>query len=599
MVQTRSPGVYMERGAAPHASLSLLPSGVPVFLGVAERGPTNRPIRITSLEEYLEVFGRVPSEIPDTYMASAIDGFFLNGGRECYVTRIAHLFDRSPHDDDRPALLASGDRMDIAIKASVRLRDGTKQNTLLVQALSEGGWGNAIRVSVQRPPATVQTFLTVDGQPEEFGVMVKSTFGFARGSHIKLSDGKQETFRVLTAVEGRMLYWSEREPLDQTFLSSAPTIVEPVGFDLVAETHNAREVFRDLNLARQSPRFAERVINGVSRLITVTDLASASGMPLAFPVEVAARALDGGTDGLWTVRPEDFIGMDNGPGQRFGLWGIAELEEIDLICMPDLPWFVRHGRWTPKEMEVVQQEAVTVCEYRGDRFALLDLPPDLTPSGVMHWRRLFDTSYAAFYYPYVQPLGEQRKVPPCGHVAGVIARCDSQQGVYRAPANEPLDGVVDLDLFLQEGDIATLNAEGVNCLKIFAQRGIRVWGARTASSDPQMRFLNVRRTVLAISRALNSGLQWVVFEPNGESLWHIVERDVSFFLDQLWRTGYLRGDAAEQAYIVRCDDESNTPDTVDDGQVIVDVWIAPFRPTEFIGIRVVQEVEASAEERGA
>ena len=597
MVQTRSPGVFMERGAAQPQHLALLPSGVPVFLGVAERGPTNEPIRITSLEEFNLIFGRLPSEIPGTYLVSAIDGFFLNGGRECYVTRIAHLFDRNPDDDDRPALLS--DRMDIAIKASVRLRDESKQNTLLVQALSEGVWGNSVKISVQRPPAAIQTFLTVDGQPEEFGVMVKSTFGFARGTQIKLSDGKQEAYRVLSAVEGRMLYWSEREPLESTFSSSAPTIVEPVGFDMVVETHNSREVFRDLNLARQSPRFAERVINGTSRLVTVTDLVSAAPMPGSFPVEAPQRALDGGTDGLWTVRPEDFIGMDNGPGQRFGLWGIAELEEIDLICLPDLPWYVQQGRWTAKDMEVVQQEAVNVCEWRTDRFCLLDLPPDTTPQGAMHWRRLFDTSYAAFYYPYVQSLGESRKVPPCGHIAGVYARCDRQMGVYRAPANEPLEGVVDLSLFLQQGDIAMLNGEGVNCLQVFAQRGIRVWGARTASSDPMLRFVNVRRTILAISRALNSGLQWVVFENNGESLWHVIARDVTFFLDNLWKQGYLRGEQAEQAYIVRCDEEVNTSETVDDGQVIVDVWLAPYRPAEFIGVRVVQEIEANAQERGA
>ncbi len=599
MVALRSPGVFMERGVTRPPELALLPSGIPVFMGVAERGPTNEPIRISSLDEFVRHFGKLPAEVTPTYLAAAIDGFFVNGGRQCYVMRIAHLFERNPRDDDRPVLGAGGDRLDFAIKASVRLRDGARQNTLQVQALSEGTWGNAIRVTVQQPPATVQTFLTVDGQPDEFGVMVKSTFGFSRGTHIKLSDGKQEAYRVLTAVEGRVLYWSEREPLETTFSSSAPTLVEPVGFDLVVETHNHREVFRDLNLARQSPRFAERVINGVSQLVTVTDLQSSTPMPQRFPVEIAGAKVDGGADGLYTVRPEDFVGMDGGPGQRFGLWGIAELEEIDLLCLPDLPWFVEKGLWTVKDMEVVQQEAVNVCEYTTDRFALLDLPPDTNPAGAMHWRRLFDTSYAAFYFPYLQPLGQTRKVPPCGHIAGVYARCDREMGVYRAPANETLHGVVDLALFLQQGDIAMLNGEGLNCLQIFAQRGIRVWGARTASSDTQLRFVNVRRTILAIGRALQRGLQWVVFEPNNENLWHVVQRDVSFFLDTLWKQGYLNGAQADQAFMVRCDDEVNTEDTVEDGQVVVDVWLAPLRPAEFVGVRVVQEIEASPDDRGA
>ncbi len=586
----------MERGPGQPSQLGLLPSGVPVFLGLAERGPTASAARITSITQFHQVFGRLPAEL-GTYLAVAIEGYFLNGGRECYVARIAHLFERNPQDD-RPQFRDT-DRMDFAIKSSVRLRDAAKLNTLQVQAVSEGVWGNAIRVSISHRPSPVQTFITIDGQPGDVSAMVKSTYGFSRGTHVRLSDGKQEAYRVLTAVEGRLLYWSEKEPLETTFSSSAPTIVEPVHFDLTAETHNAKEVFRDLNLARQSPRYAERVINGSSQLITVTDLGSPSAMPLRFPAEIALAELESGADGLFTTRPEDFVGMDNGPGQRYGLLGVAEIEETDLICLPDLPWFVQRGLWTSKDMETVQQMAVAICETKQDRFCILDLPPETTPTGAMVWRRLFDTSYAAFYYPYLVPMGGHREVPPCGHVAGVFARCDHEFGVYRAPANEPFEGVVDLSLILQQGDLATLNSEGINCLQVFAQRGIRVWGARTATGDTQLKHISVRRTILAIGRALNYGLQWVVFEPNDEGLWHIIQRDVKFFLDQLWRKGYLNGSTAEEAYIVRCDEELNGGENVTNGQVLVDVWLAPHRPAEFIGVRVVQEVDTMTQEGGA
>ncbi len=134
---------------------------------------------------------------------------------------------------------------------------------------------------------------------------------------------------------------------------------------------------------------------------------------------------------------------------------------------------------------------------------------------------------------------------------------------------------------------------------MFSQRGIRVYGARTASSDTQLKHITVRRTILTIGRALNSGLQWVVFEPNDERLWHIVQRDVTFFLDQLWRRGYLNGSAADEAYIVRCDEELNNSETVGNGQVLVDVWLAPHRPAEFIGVRVVQEIDTMTQEGGA
>ncbi len=586
MVMNRPPGVFIEREAPRTAPLGLLRSGVPCFLGLTERGPTSEPVRITSLADFRSRFGSLDV---GSHLEAAVDGFFLNGGRECFVVRICHLFERG--------------RKEIATRASVRLRDGVGSNTLLVQAISEGMWGNAIRVSVQRPEAKVQTFITVDAHPGETSVMVKSTYGFARGTLVKIYDDDKAAFRVLTRVDGRTLWWNEREPLDAEFKSMAPTLVEPVGFDLVVETHSDREIFRGLNLARQSPQFAERVINKRSRLIEVANLDAVTPVPDNFPVEVAAVRLDGGTDGLYTVTAEDFIGADLGPGHRYGLAGIADLEEIDLLAVPDLAWCLEQsaGFKSPKDVEIVQSAIVTQCEEKKDRFAILDIPPGENPRGAMQWRRLFNTSFAAFYYPYVIPSNSTtgKAIPPSGHIAGIYARCDHGQGVFRAPANEQLEGVVDLDLFLQQQDLAMLNAEGINCSQVFAQRGIRVWGARTASSEGSLQFVNVRRTIIAITRALQVGLQWVVFENNEQSLWQTISRDVYFFLDQLWRQGYLKGNSQDEAFIVRCDDETNPPGAQNRGQVNVDVWLSPFRPAEFIGLRVTQEVDALAREDGA
>lgn len=586
MVMNRPPGVFIERDAPRADPLGLLQSGVPCFLGLTERGPTSEPVRVTSIAEFRSRFGSLDI---GGYLETAVDGFFLNGGRECYVVRICHLFERG--------------RNEIATRASVRLRDAAGANTLLVQAISEGMWGNAIRVHIERPEAKVQTFITVDGHPGESSVMVKSTYGFARGTLVKIYDDDHAAYRVLTRVDGRTLWWNEREPLETEFKSMAPTLVEPVGFDLVVETHSEREVFRGLNLARQSPQFAERVINKRSRLIEVANLDAATSIPENFPVECPPTRLDGGTDGLYTVTAEDFIGADLGPGHRYGLAGIADLEEIDLLVAPDLAWCLEKsaGFKSPKDVEIVQSAIVTQCEEKKDRFAILDIPPGENPRGAMQWRRLFNTSFAAFYYPYVIPSNSTtgKAVPPSGHVAGIYARCDHSQGVYRAPANEQLEGVVDLELFLQQQDIAMLNAEGINCSQVFAQRGIRVWGARTASADGPLQFVNVRRTIVAITRALNVGLQWVVFENNDQGLWQTIARDVSFFLDQLWRQGYLKGASQQEAFLVRCDSETNTPTTQNRGQVNVDVWLSPFRPAEYIGLRVTQEVDALAREDGA
>lgn len=586
MVLNRPPGVFLEREAPRAAPLGLLPSGVPCFFGLTERGPTAAPLRVTSLADFRSRFGILDV---GSYLDDAIDGFFLNGGHECYVVRIAHLFERG--------------RNEIASRASARLRDKTGANTLLVQAISEGMWGNAIRVSIHVPPPQVETFITVDARAGDHSVMVKSTYGFARGTLVRIHDDHRSAFRVLTAVDGRTLTWNEREPLEGDFRSAAPTMVEPIGFDIIAETHSEREVFRGLNLARQSPQFAERVINRKSRLIEVANLDAATATPDNFPVAVEKVALDGGTDGLYTITAEDFIGADLGPGHRYGLAGVADLEEIDLLVAPDLAWCLQRsaGFKSAKDMEIVQQSMVTQCEERKDRFAILDIPPGENPRGAMQWRRLFDTSFAAFYYPSLIPASgrTRRVVPPSGHIAGIYARCDTTQGVYRAPANETLQGVVDLELFLQQQDIAMLNSEGINCSQVFAQRGIRVWGARTASAHGSLMYVNVRRTIVAITRALSVGLQWVVFENNNHDLWQMISRDATYFLEQLWRQGYLKGASQQEAFLVRCDEETNPPAALSRGQVNIDVWLAPFRPAEFIGLRITQEVDALARGDGA
>ncbi|MSP92904.1 MAG: phage tail sheath family protein [Myxococcales bacterium] len=585
-MMVRPPGVYVERGPGRAPPLGLMPSGIPCFLGLTERGPTNEPVRVASIEEFREMFGSLDV---GTYLEASVDGFFLNGGTECHIVRIAHLFERG--------------RKEVATKATARLRDTAKQNTLLVQAISEGMWGNQIRVSVNPTAASVQTFITVDARHGETQVSVKSTYGFARGSLIKIFDDNHAEYRIVHAVEGRNLTWTEKQPLEQDFLSMAPTMVEPVAFDLTLETHSQREVFRALNLARQAPQFIERVVNGRSKLATVTSLDSMSPWPENLPFDVAKLSLEGGTDGLYTVAAEDFIGADLGPGSRFGLAGLYDNEAIDLICMPDLPWCLQHsgGFKSAKDMEVVQQAVVAQCEEKGDRFAIFDFPPDTTPTGALQWRRLFDSSYCAFYYPYLVPSSRQdgKAMPSCGHVAGIYARCDHAAGVFRAPANEAFQGVVDLQSYLLPGDMATLNNEGINCVQVFAQRGIRVWGARTASSDAQLRYINVRRTIAAIARALQVGLQWVVFETNDDTLWSTVKRDVTFFLDDLWLKGYLAGGGGPEAFWVVCDDTINTSKTRDNGQLLVDVGLAANRPAEFIGVRVVQEIDVLAREDGS
>ncbi len=584
MVMPRPPGVRIERVIDQPRGLGLVETGVPCFLGLCERGPVSEPVRIAGVAEFHELFGTLDV---GSYLAAAIDGFFLNGGRHCYVVRIAHLFERA--------------RGEIATKASARLRDAEKQNILLISAASEGMWANSVRVSVRHTASPIQTFISVDAHVGETAVTVKSTHGIARGTLVRIHDDEAAAFRVISSVDGRVLSWAEREPLQREFRSAAPTLIEPVGFDLIVETHRTREVFRGVNLSRQSPQFVERVVNGASRLITVASLEPSTALPDCFPAEISDLRLEGGTDGLFTVVAEDFIGADLGPGSRFGLAAIADSDEIDLLVLPDLPWCLKNstGFKSAKDMEIVQQAVVTLCEQRRDRVALLDFPPETTPMGAQQWRRLFDSSFAAFYYPWVVPSTGGAAIPPSGHVAGVAARCDLAQGVFRAPANEVLQGVVDLALFLQPHDLTALNNDGINGLQVFAQRGIRIWGARTASTDPQNRYLNVRRTVSTLARTINLGLQWVVFEPNAPELWGTIERDVRVLLESLWRKGWFRGATMDEAFFVLCDDRNNTVETRDAGQIVLEIGLSPLRPAEFVTVRLTQEVDVLSREDGA
>jgi phage tail sheath protein FI len=579
----RPPGVYHEAAERGHVPIALPRSGIVGFVGLAERGPTGVPVAITSLAQFHEVFGDLPE---GGFLGPAVAGFFRNGGRECRVVRVAHHTGRSFGD--------------FAMPATLRVPDRGGNPRLEVRAASEGQWGNAVRVTVRRQPPRAQTFLTLDAPAGATEATIRSTHGFRPGTLVRLFDETTEHHRFLVDVAGKTLRWADDAPLPATLSASAPTYVETVEFELAAIAPFASERIPDLSMSPASPAYVERVVADRSRLVRVRVLPSGSAPPLDIPVDLDDGRLAGGQDGLHNVTPDDFIGMSAGPNERTGLAALEAVEEIDLVAAPDVLWvFSRNqGREglpfsTLKDVEVVHDALVSMCERTSDRFALLDSPFPDSPDRTREYRLLFDTRFAALYFPWLVVPGRDGpvRVPPCGHVAGVVARCDDAMGVHRAPANEPILGADDLSLGLREEDLGYLNAEGIDCLRSMPGRGLRVWGARAMTSDPQFRFLNVRRTMNAINKAMNTHLQWVVFEPNVPSLWKTVTRNVTQFLMELWRKGYFTGQVPEEAFFVRCDEENNTREERDAGRMIVDVGVAPVRPAEFVVLRVAQEMQ--------
>ena len=273
-----------------------------------------------------------------------------------------------------------------------------------------------------------------------------------------------------------------------------------------------------------------------------------------------------------------YIGRDNGPGQRTGLKCFEEIDEIALVAVP--------GVISP----AVQDAVLSHCETRKDRFAILDSPESIN-GGVDRLTRPRDSKYGAYYFPWIQVYDPEKGniyVPPSGHVAGVYSRVDSERGVHKAPANEIVRGALGLKYSVSKGEQDLLNPKGINCIRLMQGGGIRIWGARTLSSDSSWRYINVRRLFIMVETSIERATQWVVFEPNDHRLWKRVTRTIASFLTLLHRNGALMGETPEKAFFVKCDGETNPPEVVDAGQLIVEIGLAPVKPAEFVIFRIGQ-----------
>ena len=266
------------------------------------------------------------------------------------------------------------------------------------------------------------------------------------------------------------------------------------------------------------------------------------------------------------------------PSKSTGLCAFEDIEEIKITAIPN--------GTTSK----IQNAMIAHCEQIRNRFAVLDPKKLATVSDVQNQRFLFNSTYAALYYPWIKikipPTGETLSIPPSGHICGVYARTDSQRGVHKAPANETIKGVLGPDQQITKKQQDYLNPIGVNCLREFSGRGLRVWGARTTSSDPIWKYINVRRLLLYIEESIEKGTQWVVFEPNNEKLWSRIRQAILQFLTTVWKSGALMGTTPKEAFLVRCDRTTMTKDDIDNGRLIVVIGVAPLKPAEFVLFRI-------------
>lgn len=367
-------------------------------------------------------------------------------------------------------------------------------------------------------------------------------------------------------------------------------------FTLAVRRGGQREVFENVTLSRgRGLRNVVEVVNRTSTLVRVVDLeatgslaqrAPAAGTYQLTPAEVRAVTVTEAT-------PQLFVGE---AAARTGIGGLEAVDEITMVCAPDLMAAYQAGSMSKDQVKAVQLAMLAHCENMRDRFAILDPLPDMSPQEVRDWRvdeSGFDSKYGALYYPWIRIVdpargGETTAMPPSGYVAGIYARSDAQRGVHKAPANEVVRGAIGLATQIIKSEQDLLNPLGINCIRAFPGRGIRVWGARTVSSDPAWRYVNVRRLFNFIEESIETGTQWVVFEPNDMDLWERVTRDVTAFLTRVWRDGALFGATPAEAFYVKCDEELNPVEVRDAGQLIIEIGLAPVKPAEFVIFRISQ-----------
>jgi uncharacterized protein len=538
MPEYLSPGVYVEEvpsGPRPIEGVSTSTAGM---VGLTERGPTRSRL-VTSWGDFQSWYGGIVDPAT-TFAPFAARGFFDNGGQRLFVARVT--------------------RAD-AVAASLTLATAGAQ-TVIVNAAGPGDWGNRIFLRVQ--PGT-------------------------------LDDAAKPLRRLLRVT---LLYYRVAPPM--------PFVDPLLRANIADPNRRVPDIVEDYDnlgvLPTQSDFFIARVTSN-SRLIEVAwgNAATAPDVPAPTGGFVQLTTV-AGADGAAAIVAATFLGnFADPPDRRMGLAALAGIDQISILMAPDEVNTVAVPN--AADRNAITNGLIDQCELLHDRFAVLSLDSGIGNVADPAFTNTRDTSYAAVYYPWIRVLDPQTSIthliPPVGHVAGVYARSDIDRGVHKAPANEVVRGIVNRDVNAirrplefqfdkREQDI--LNPLGINVIRDFRgdRRDIRVWGARTLSTDPLWRYINVRRLLLFIEESIDEGTQWVVFEPNDEPLWARVRASVRNFLLLVWRSGALQGQREEDAFFVKCDRSTMTQADIDAGRLICLIGVAPVKPAEFVIFRISQ-----------
>jgi phage tail sheath protein FI len=465
-----------------------------------------------------------------------------------------------------------------------------------VKAVNEGTWGDKIKIVVKEStPSSAK--LAADALNQNF-LDLDTVTGMEKGTLLKLPTTPLSYETVTEVIKTDD---TKRVVLENAVGSlSAGKEVSTVEFDIIVSFDGFDEAFKKLSMNEAHSRYVEEIITPESsKLISVKDVSTTVEAPQKIPMPSQDKEpgwkLSGGIDGI----PDDseldttYEGKDDTePVKRTGLYTLKNIDEISIVAIPGVT--TQH----------LQNKLVIHCENMKDRFAVLDSEEKADLDAIQRQGNLYDSKYAALYYPWIRifdPLSKKRiNVSPSGYMCGIYARSDSERGVHKAPANEVVRGALGLEEFdgvktiITKGQQDILNPKGINCIRAFPGRGIRVWGARTISSDSLWKYINVRRLFLFLEESIDEGTQWVVFEPNDEKLWARVRQTITQFLTRVWKDGALMGTTPEEAFFVKCDRTTMTQDDIDNGRLIVLIGVAPVKPAEFVIFRIAQWAGGSA-----
>lgn len=643
MAEYLSPGVYVEEFDSGVKAMEGVGTSTAGFLGMAQKGPVQGlPVLITSMADYQRRFGGYLSERQYgnmRFLPYAVEQFFNNGGSACYIMRVCPAgattaegklaagddsgTKDTPEEKNDPGTEDTPEEKDDSGTEDTPEGKGT-QPLLTLTAASPGAWGNGIRA---RFTLLLKNRVKIESQSQDGLCSVKSAEGYQAGDLVCIQSTGADKKKVLiynrvqkTAEGSITLEWTipqnqdtkdqedsgeqkdsgdQKDQKDQKDSGdqkdqSEDAFLYLAEWNLTVADETASEQYEGVSFNPDRSNFVEQVLKK-SQLITaqanMEQLNSDSIQKLIGSSEEPSIEVEfqGGSE---AVNPQDkldvkaYMGEDGAPDARTGLEAFKTRSDVNIMAIPGIT------------DESVQSALVSHCEGLTNRFAILDMPLEYREvSQLQEFKEGVDSSYAAMYHPWLQCYDALANckvlLPPSGSVAGIYARTDNSRGVHKAPANEIVRNCTGLSVNYNEAEQGKLNPKGINLIRSLPGQGIRVWGARTCSSDGNWKYVNVRRLFIFLEESIRANTNWAVFEPNDEMLWSRVEGTIRVFLTTQWRNGALSGATADEAFFINIGKSTMTEDDILNGRLICVIGVAPVRPAEFVIFRITQKMESA------